>query len=128
MNSQALLRSVAATHAGLVAASGVALAIAGQPLGGLLLGGALAGLSFVTFWALGRALVEPGRKAVAYVLGSFKILLYLALTAAVLSGRLVADALGFAIGVTCFVCAAIGVALAASPRAAIDARYGSIGT
>src|ERR1700752_3954182 len=103
MARETLLRRVATTHALLVVASAVALGWAGRPLDGLLLGGALAGFSFVTFWGVGRTLVEPGRKALPYAVRRLKLLLYFGLPAAVLSRRLVADPIGFAIGVTCFV-------------------------
>jgi hypothetical protein len=116
-----LLQRVAAVHLLLVGGLAIVLRQLGRPLDGLLLGGGLAGFSFVTFWVVARSIVEPGRKGLAFALGSLKILLYLALTAAVLSGRLVADAAGFAFGVSCFVGAVVGVGLLASrPHAADD--------
>ena len=126
MSREILLRRVAAAHVALLVASALALAWLDHPIDGLVLGGALAGFSFVTFWAVARTLVEPGRKALAYALGSLKILLYFGLTAAVLSGRLVADPLGFALGVTCFVVAAIAVALAATRPQSLTGHYGSV--
>jgi hypothetical protein len=111
----------------LVIASAVLLRLASRPLDGLFLGAALGGFSFLTFWALARTLVAPGRKALAYALGTAKILLYFVITAAVLTGHLIVDPLGFAVGVSCFVFATIGVALAGSAaEPALDHRYGSV--
>src|SRR5882724_10711000 len=88
--NETLLRRVAVTHALLLVVFASSLGFLGRPLDGLLLGGALSGFSFLTFWALARTLLGPGRKGLAYALGAMKILLYFGLTAAVLSGRLVA--------------------------------------
>ena len=127
MTKEALLWRVAMAELSLVIASAVCLRLAGRPLDGLLLGAALGGFSFLTFWALARTLVTPGRRGIAYALGAMKILLYFGITALVLSGRLVVDPLGFAVGVSCFVVAAIGVALAGSAAGpALDHRYGSV--
>lgn len=127
MGRETLLRRVAVSELALVVASAVVMRIANRPLDGLLLGAALAGFSFLTFWALARTLVAPGRRGLAYALGATKILLYFGITAAVLSGRLVADPLGFAVGVSCFVFAAIGVGLAgAAAGPALDQRYGNV--
>jgi hypothetical protein len=118
---------VALTELALVIASALLLRLANRPLDGLFLGAALGGFSFLTFWALARTLVAPGRRGLAYALGATKIVLYLAITAAVLTGRLVVDPFGFAVGVSCFVLAAIGVALAGSVAGpALDHRYGSV--
>jgi hypothetical protein len=125
MARDVLLRRVAAVHALLVVALAILLRRLGWPLDGLLLGAGLAGFSFVTFWVVARAVVEPRHKAIAYALGALKILLYLALTAAVLSGRLVADAAGFAFGVTCFVGAVVGVGLLGSRADAAGNPVGS---
>lgn len=106
-----VLRRVALAHAALLAALALLLGLLGWPLRGVLLGGGLAGFSFVTFWVVARSIVEPRRRGIAMLLGSLKIVAYLTLSAAVLSGRLVADASGFALGVTCFVAAALIAAL-----------------
>ncbi len=109
---ESLLRRVAFVHVALLAAAAVAIHRLGGRLDGLAFGGGLAAFSYFTFWVMARTLVQPDRKALAYVLGSAKVLLYLGLTAAVLSGKVVTDAAGFAVGVTCFVTAVIGTALA----------------
>ena len=124
MNRQILLRRVMSAHMALLAAAAIFLHARGLPLDGLFLGGLLGGFAFVTFWAIARTLVDPSRKALAYVLGSMKILLYFGLTAAVLTGRLVADPLGFAIGITCFVASIVGVALVAPPVSDLADQYG----
>ena len=127
MARETLLRRVALTELALVIASALLLRLANRPLDGLFLGAALGGFSFLTFWAFARTLVAPGRRGLAYALGTSKIVLYFAITAAVLTGRLVVDAFGFAVGVSCFVFAAIGVALAGSVAgSALDHRYGSV--
>jgi hypothetical protein len=112
MSRDRVLYNVGATHAALLAAMSLALHAFGWPLKGPLLGGGLIGFSFVTFWIVARSITEPGRKPLAIVLGCLKVLLYLALSAAVLSGKLVADGEGFALGVSCFVLATLLVALA----------------
>jgi hypothetical protein len=124
MTRETLLRRVTLTEFTLVVTSALLLGFANRPLDGLFLGAALGGFSFLTFWALARTLVTPDRRGLAYALGAIKILLYFGVTAAILTGRLVVDPLGFAVGVSCFVFAVIGVALAGS--AALDHRYGSI--
>jgi hypothetical protein len=106
-----VLYRVGATHAALLAALSVALHGFGWPLKGALLGGGLIGFSFVTFWVVARSITEPGRKPLAIVLGSLKVVGYLALSAAVLGGKLAADGEGFALGVSCFILATLLVAL-----------------
>ena len=61
-----------------------------------ILGGSLIGLSFATFWMAARSITNPARRGIAVVLGVAKVSLFLGLSAAVLSGRVVADADGFA--------------------------------
>ena len=112
MSRDRTLSYVGATHAALLAGISLALHARGWPLKGTLLGGGLIAFSFVTFWVVARSVIEPGRKPLAIVLGSLKVLLYLALSAAVLAGKLVADGEGFALGVSCFVLATLLVALA----------------
>jgi hypothetical protein len=104
-----VLRRVAQSHAGFVLAVALVLGLVGHPIRGALLGGALIGLSFATFWIVARAITDPGRRKLALVLGVLKVSLYLGLSAAVLSGRVVADADGFALGVTCFPLATLAV-------------------
>lgn len=111
MANDLVLHRVAWTHAASLAALALVLGLLGWPLRGALLGGGLAGFSFVTFWVVARSIVEPRRRGLAMLLGSLKIVAYLSLSAAVLSGRLVADASGFALGVSCFVAAALIAAL-----------------
>jgi hypothetical protein len=112
MSSDVVLHYVGATHAAVLAAVSLVLWAFGWPIKGALLGGGLIAFSFVTFWVVARSITEPGRKPLAIVLGCLKVLLYLALSAAVLSGKLVADGEGFALGVSCFVLATLLVALA----------------
>lgn len=118
MNRDVVLLRVAALYAGLLGALVVMLALRGLAIKGALLGGGLAGFSFVTFWVVARSITEPRKKSLAVALGSVKIFLYFGLTALVLSGRVSADASGFALGVTCFVAAACIGALVGSPRGA----------
>jgi|ERR1051326_5870423 hypothetical protein len=110
MNDRGILRHVAVVHAALVAFVAVAFHALGLPLKGTLVGGGLVAFSFVTFWTVARAIVEPRRRAAAYLLGMLKITVYFALTAAVLTGRFTADPVGFALGVSVFVVATVLVA------------------
>jgi hypothetical protein len=96
------------------------LALLGHPLRGALLGGSLIGVSFATFWTAARAITNPARRNLAIVLGVIKISLYLGLSAAVLSGRVVADADGFALGVSCFLLAILTVVFASHASPSID--------
>ena len=126
MRRDVVLVRVAMLHAILLALLVAALASRELPVKGALLGGGLAGFSFVTFWVIARSITEPSKKAPAIALGSLKIVFYLALTGMVLSGRLSADPLGFALGVTCFVVATVVAALAGSPSQT-DRRVGEVG-
>jgi hypothetical protein len=121
MNRDLALRRVAAVHVGLLAALLIAQHLLGLSHRGALLGGGLAGFSFVTFWVVARSITEPRRKGLAIVLGFLKIVFYLALSAAVLSGRLVADGGGFALGVSCFVAATVIVGLGWPVRSEVAA-------
>jgi hypothetical protein len=116
MSRDYVLYRVGIIHAALLAAMSLALHAFGWPLKGALLGGGLIGFSFVTFWVVARSITEPGRKPLAIALGCVKVLIYLALSAAVLSGRLVADGEGFALGVSCFVLATLLVTLTSKAR------------
>ena len=116
MSRDQVLYQVGATHAALLAVVSLTLRALGWPLKGALLGGGLIGFSFVTFWVVARSITEPGRKPLATVLGSLKVLIYLAVSAAVLCGKLMADGEGFALGVSCFVFAALLVALTTKAR------------
>ncbi len=127
MAKDVVLPRVALTHAGLLSALLLALAFRGWPLRGALLGGGLAGFSFVTFWMMARSILEPRRRTAAMLLGGLKIVLYLSLSAAVLSGRLIADASGFALGVSCFV-AAVLIAAQSSRVSAATTFEGVKGT
>jgi hypothetical protein len=112
MNRDLALRRVAVVHVGLLAALLIAQGLLGFPHKGALLGGGLAGFSFVTFWVIARSITEPGRSGLAIALGILKAGLYLLLSAAILTGRLAADGGGFALGVSCFVAATVIVGLA----------------
>jgi hypothetical protein len=120
MMSERVLWRVGATHGALLSALLLALALFGHPLRGALLGGSLIGVSFATFWTAARAITNPARRKLAIVLGVIKISLYLGLSAAVLSGRVVADADGFALGVSCFLLAILTVVFAGYTSASID--------
>jgi hypothetical protein len=108
--AEGILRRVGEAHVALVSALALVLALRGHPVRGALLGGALIGLSFATFWIAARAISDPARRKLAALLGVVKVSLYLGLSAAVLSGRVVADADGFALGVSCFPLATLAVA------------------
>jgi hypothetical protein len=56
-----------------------------------------------------RSITNPARRGIAVVLGVAKVSLFLGLSAAVLSGRVVADADGFALGISCFLLATLAV-------------------
>lgn len=116
MNRDVVLVRIAALHAAFLGSLLAALTLASQPVKGALLGGGLAALSFVSFWVIARSITDARKKALAVMLGSAKILSYFMLTALVLSGRLVADAGGFALGVTCLVAAVLAGASLGSPR------------
>ena len=109
MTSERVLWRVGATHAALLSVLVLALALLGHPVRGAILGGSLIGLSFATFWVGARAIACPGRRGLAILLGVAKVALYLGITAAVLSGRVVADADGFALGISSFLLATMGV-------------------
>jgi hypothetical protein len=119
MGSDRLLWRVGGAHGALVLALVFALVIFGHPVRGVLLGGSLIGFSFATFWIVARSITNPNRRGLAIVLGVIKVTLYLGLSAAVLSGRLVADADGFALGVSCFVVATLAAVFATHAPAAI---------
>jgi hypothetical protein len=119
MSRDHLLYYVGITHAALLVVMSLVLRVHGWPIKGALLGGGLIGFSFVTFWVVARSITEPGRKPLAIALGSLKVLVYLALSAAVLGGKLVADGEGFALGVSCFVLALLVVALATRARSLV---------
>lgn len=117
MNRDVVLVRVAVLHGVFLGGLLVALRLAAQPVRGALLGGGIAALSFASFWVIARSITDARKKVLAVMLGSAKILAYFTLTALVLSGRLVADASGFALGVTCLVAAVLGGAALGVPRA-----------
>lgn len=116
MISDALLYRVGVTHAALVTSLLFLLRALVWPLKGALLGAGLIGFSFVTFWVVARSITDPRRKPLAILLGTVKVIGHLGLSAAVLSGRLIADGIGFALGVSCFIVATLLVALASRVR------------
>lgn len=116
MSREAALARVAALHAAMLATLVLVRHLLGSPVGGALLGGGLAGLSFATFWVFARSITEPRKKGLAILLGAVKITLYVGLSAAILGGWLVTDGIGFALGVSCFVAAAVVGALAGPLR------------
>jgi hypothetical protein len=117
-----VLRRVGEAHAALVSALTLVLGLTGHPVRGALLGGALIGLAFATFWIAASAITDPARRKLAALLGVAKIALYLGLSAAVLSGRVVADADGFALGVSCFPLATLAVTLRTQVSPALGRR------
>jgi hypothetical protein len=117
-----VLRRVGEAHVALVSVLTLILGLTGHPVRGALLGGALIGLAFATFWIAARAITDPAKRKLATLLGVAKIALYLGLSAAVLSGRVVADADGFALGVSCFPLATLAVALRSPVSAALGRR------
>lgn len=125
MTSDRVLWRVGGAHGALVSALVLAFAIFGHPVRGVLLGGSLIGFSFATFWIVARSITNPDRRGLAIMLGVMKVSLYLGLSAAVLSGRIVADADGFALGVSCFVVATLAAVFATHAPAAIGREAGS---
>ena len=120
MTSEGILWRVATTHAAFLAALVLALVSLGHPLRGAILGGSLMGASFATFWIAARAITNSARRSLAILLGVVKVTLYLGLSAAVLSGRVVADADGFALGVSCFLLATLTVVLGSRASLPMD--------
>jgi len=110
VGNDGLLWRVAAMQVALLAVLVIVLRGLDWPVKGTLLGAGVIGFSFVTFWVVARSITHPSRKPLAIVLGTLKIVLYMALTAAVLTGRLLADGAGFALGVSSFVVAVVTVA------------------
>jgi hypothetical protein len=106
-----ILYRIAWAHTALIVGVAISLHVIGLPVKGTLLGGGFIGFSFVALWIFTRAIVEPQRKRLAIAVGILKFLLYAVLGAAVLSGRFVADAGGFALGVTVFIVITLAVAL-----------------
>ncbi len=111
MRRDGVLVRIALVHATAVLALAVVCAARGWPVRGLFIGGGLAGFSFVSFWAIARAILVPGTTVLAAALNVTKVLLYLALVVLVMSGRLTADATGIGVGITSFVVSAIATAL-----------------
>ncbi len=122
MTSERVLWRVGAMHAALLSALLLALATFSHPLRGALLGGSLIGLSFATFWMAARSMTNPARRGIAIVLGVAKVALYLGLSAAVLSGRVVADADGFALGISCFLLATLTAVFQSRVSVVIDQK------
>jgi hypothetical protein len=115
MYREALLVRIALLHAAFLAAASAAGVVTGLPVRGLALGGGAMALSLVLIWAMARLTLAARPRWLA-VVASLKILLYLSLLTATLTGRLVADGAGFAVGITCFVVATLAV-VTLSPRA-----------
>jgi len=107
MTGERVLWRVGAMHTTLLSGLLLALSTFGHPLRGALLGGSLIGISFATFWMAARSITDPAKRGIAVVLGVAKVFLFLALSAAVLSGQVVADADGFALGISCFLLATL---------------------
>ncbi|MGH7859148.1 MAG: hypothetical protein ACREQY_17615 [Candidatus Binatia bacterium] len=111
MYREAILLHVALLHAAFVCALVAALGLAGLPVRGALLGGGAMAVSLGLLWGMARAVLAPQRRSVLALLGSLKVLLYLGLVSAALTGRLVTDGAGFGAGVACFLLAAVVVAV-----------------
>ena len=105
-----ILRRVGLVHAALLAVFGLGLAASGFPVKGILLGGGAMALSAGFLWGTARAVID-GRRAAVLAFGTLKFVTYLGLVVLVLGGRLHADGVGFAIGITCFLVATVIVAL-----------------
>lgn len=121
MRRDGVLVRIALVHASLVVVLAIVCAARGWPVRGLLIGGGLAGFSFVSFWTIARAILVPGTTVLAAAFNITKVLLYLALVVLVMSGRLTADATGIGIGITSFVVSAIATALLTHrPVAAVE--------
>ena len=108
MKQEFLLVRVAWLHAALVTAAVIAAVAAGWSVRGLVAGGAVTAASLLLIWGMARLTLRERRRALA-LLASVKILLYLALLTAALTGWLVVDGEGFALGITCFVVATVVV-------------------
>jgi hypothetical protein len=124
MTSEGVLWRVGVMHAVLLSVLLLALATFGHPLRGTLLGGSLIGLSFATFWMAARSITNPARRGIAILLGVAKVALFLGLSAAVLSGRVVADADGFALGISCFLLATLTVVFRSHVSVVADQEAG----
>jgi hypothetical protein len=109
-----ILFKVAIGHALLLCVLLAGLSVASQPIDGALLGGGLAALAFGAFWVLATSITNPRRRGLGRFLGSLKMIAYFALIVAALTGKLVIDPAGFALGVTCFIVAVMAAALGSS--------------
>jgi len=107
------LRRLERRHALLVAAAAGAAAALGRPgPGGVLLGGGAIGLSVVLYAAGFRAALGRGRPRLAIGILFVKLAALLGVLGLVFTARQPRpDPLGFAVGVSCFVVAAVWEAL-----------------
>lgn len=106
---------IACLHGALVAVAAIVSVAAGWPVRGVVLGGSAMGGSLILIWGTARLTLAGNRTGLA-LLASAKVLLYAALLTAVLTGWLVADGEGFAVGITCFVVATLSVVTVSSRR------------
>lgn len=114
MNTTASLARLQARHWALVAVGALGSLAAGRPgAGGVLLGGAVIGLSLVLYAAGARIVLRRAGTRLAIVLLSVKLLAFLGLGwLAFAAGRQYRpDPIGFALGVTCFPAAAVWEAM-----------------
>ncbi len=125
MHRGVTIARVAITHFILVAVLLGGLAVAGQRLGGALVGGVAMGASLLLLWGMVRTVAFEGRRSLLVALATLKVFLYLALAGAVITGRLVVDAEGFAAGVTCFVTATVIVTLLGTSTKGVARPHGA---
>ena len=116
MTANASLSRLQVRHWGLVAAVAVLALVVGRPgVDGVLLGGAAIGLVVVVYATVARIVLRRGSPSLAIGLLFVKLAAFLGLGWwALASGRAYRpDALGFALGLTCFPAAAVWEALRA---------------
>ena len=114
MSATASLARLQGRHWALVAICALAARAAGQPgAGGVLLGGAVIGLSLLLYGAAARIVLRGAGTRLAIVLLSVKLFAFLGLGwLAFAAGREYRpDPIGFALGLTCFPAAAVWEAM-----------------
>ena len=116
MTSGVSLSRLQARHWGLVGATAVLAALAGTPgAGGVLVGGAVMGVSVLLYAAAFGMLTNPKRRRLAIGVFFVKLAALLGLGWLVLGSgiEITPDPLGFAAGLTCFPAAAVWEAMRA---------------
>ena len=116
MTASVSLTRLQARHWGLVAAAALLAALAGAPgVGGVLVGGAVMGVSVLLYAAAFNLLTNSKRRRLAIGVFFVKLAALLGLGWLVLgsSMEITPDPLGFAAGLTCFPAAAVWEAMRA---------------